>query len=63
VRIKNIVVISTKKENNCVYAILVSSENRKKAHEFYENLGFIDGVKEALERCISKNYYSKCFYI
>jgi predicted N-acetyltransferase YhbS len=30
---------------DCSYAILVSSDYRKKAHKFYENIGFIDGVK------------------
>ena len=33
------------KANHCVYAILVSSDYRKEAHEFYENLGFIEGVR------------------
>ena len=33
------------KEKHCVYAILVSSDYRKKAHLFYENLGFIEGVR------------------
>ncbi|MDP4143832.1 MAG: GNAT family N-acetyltransferase [Bacillota bacterium] len=33
------------KENNCAYSILVSSDFRKEAHAFYENLGFVDGVK------------------
>ncbi|BCZ47743.1 N-acetyltransferase [Clostridium gelidum] len=33
------------KEKNCDYAILVSSDYRKGAHVFYENLGFIDGVR------------------
>ena len=33
------------KEKYCVYAILVSSDYRKEAHVFYENLGFIDGVR------------------
>lgn len=30
---------------NCAYAILVSSDFRKKAHEFYENHGFTDSVR------------------
>lgn len=29
----------------CTYAILVSSDFRKEAHRFYENAGFIDGVR------------------
>ena len=33
------------KEKYCVYAIIVSSDYRKEAHVFYENLGFIDGVR------------------
>lgn len=33
------------KEKNCSYAILVSSDYRKEAHAFYENIGFIDGVR------------------
>jgi predicted N-acetyltransferase YhbS len=33
------------KTKNCSYAILVSSDYRKKAHKFYENIGFIDGVR------------------
>lgn len=32
-------------ENNCGYTILVSSDFRKKAHKFYEDMGYIDGVK------------------
>lgn len=32
-------------EKNCGYAILVSSDYRKKAHAFYDNLGFVDGVR------------------
>ncbi|WP_455810423.1 N-acetyltransferase family protein [Clostridium butyricum] len=30
---------------NCAYAILVSSDFRKKAHKFYENNGFTDSVR------------------
>jgi GNAT superfamily N-acetyltransferase len=30
---------------NCAYAILVSSDFRKKAHKFYESHGFTDGVR------------------
>lgn len=30
---------------NCAYAILVSSDFRKKAHKFYENHGFTDSVR------------------
>jgi GNAT superfamily N-acetyltransferase len=33
------------KRKHCAYAILVSSHYRKEAHKFYENAGFIDGVK------------------
>lgn len=33
------------KRKNCAYAILVSSDFRKKAHKFYENHGFADSVK------------------
>jgi predicted N-acetyltransferase YhbS len=33
------------KTKDCSYAILVSSDYRKKAHKFYENIGFIDGVR------------------
>lgn len=33
------------KANHCVYSILVSSDYRKKAHEFYEKLGFVEGVR------------------
>ena len=32
-------------ENNCGYTILVSSDFRKKAHKFYEDMGYTDGVK------------------
>lgn len=32
-------------QNNCGYTILVSSDFRKKAHKFYENMGYTDGVK------------------
>lgn len=31
--------------NNCIYSILVSSEYRKSAHKFYENLGFTEEVR------------------
>ena len=36
---------------NCIYAILVSSGHRKKAHRFYEKCGFHDDV-----RGFRKNY-------
>ena len=32
-------------QNNCGYTILVSSDFRKKAHKFYEDMGYTDGVK------------------
>lgn len=32
-------------EMNCVYAILISSDFREGAHEFYKKLGYTDGVK------------------
>ena len=32
-------------EINCGYTILVSSDFRKKAHKFYEDMGYTDGVK------------------
>lgn len=33
------------KKNNCAYSILVSSNHRKGAHKFYENVGFTEMVK------------------
>lgn len=33
------------KTKGCTYAILVSSDFRKGAHKFYENLGFTDSVR------------------
>jgi len=33
------------KTKGCTYAILVSSDFREEAHKFYENTGFIDGVR------------------
>lgn len=30
---------------HCAYAILVSSDFRKNAHKFYENIGFTDNVR------------------
>lgn len=32
------------KEKNCNYVIVASSDYRKSAHKFYENVGFVDGV-------------------
>lgn len=32
-------------KNNCVYSIVVSSDHRKGAHKFYENVGFSEGVR------------------
>jgi GNAT superfamily N-acetyltransferase len=33
------------KIKHCAYAILVSSDFRKNAHKFYENIGFTDSVR------------------
>lgn len=33
------------KRKQCAYAILVSSDFRKEAHKFYENIGFTDSVR------------------
>lgn len=33
------------KRKECAYAILVSSDFRKNAHKFYENIGFTDSVR------------------
>jgi len=33
------------KNKHCAYAILVSSDFRKNAHRFYENIGFTDSVQ------------------
>ena len=41
------------KENQCSYAILVSSGYRKKAHKFYEAIGYNDDVRGF------RKYYSK----
>ena len=32
-------------KKQCAYAILVSSDFRKNAHKFYENIGFTDSVR------------------